>query len=296
MNFHEKYLKRCLELARSGFGDVAPNPMVGCVIVNKGKIIGEGFHRIYGEKHAEVNAINSVKDAELLKNSSLYVNLEPCSHYGKTPPCAELIIKHKISNVIIGTSDPNILVKGKGIELLRNAGCKVTENVLVNDCIGLNKRFFTYHIKKRPYIILKWAQTLDGYIDIDRKNSAEKNSWISNGALKRLVHLWRSQEQSILVGYNTAFIDNPNLNVRNVTGKNPLRVVFDPNNELSIGLNLFDNSSPCLVICHENQNQNKPGNETIVIPSSIIFSKPSCSAFTLSSMASMPSLSASNIF
>ncbi|MEI8203686.1 MAG: bifunctional diaminohydroxyphosphoribosylaminopyrimidine deaminase/5-amino-6-(5-phosphoribosylamino)uracil reductase RibD [Bacteroidota bacterium] len=268
MNSHDKYINRCLELAQSGLGYVAPNPMVGCVIVHNDEIIGEGFHRVYGGFHAEVNAINSVKDAELLKKSSIYVNLEPCSHYGKTSPCAELIIQHKIPKVIVGSTDPHVLVGGKGIEMLRNAGCEVITGVLEKDCIQLNKRFFTFHIKKRPYIILKWAQTLDGFIDIDRNITSNQNSWISNDALKRLVHLWRTQEQSILVGYNTALVDNPQLNVRIVSGKNPLRVVYDPKNKLPPDLHLFDGSTPTLLICNKNQHPIKDNAETEIIPSS----------------------------
>ena len=266
MELHDIYIKRCLELAQSGFGNVAPNPMVGCVIVHNDKIIGEGFHREFGGHHAEVNAINSVRDSKLLKEATLYVSLEPCSHYGKTPPCANLIIQHEIPKVVIGVADPNIQVTGNGIRLLKDHGCEVIVDVLNKDCIELNKRFFTFHYKQRPYIILKWAQTLDEFIDLDRSTPIEnKSSWISNDSLKRIVHLWRSQEQSILVGYNTALVDNPKLTLRLASGKNPLRIVYDPKNELPNELHLFDHSVRTLIFSNENNYPNKEGIETIVI-------------------------------
>lgn len=248
MNDQEKYMKHCLDLAVQGLGSVAPNPMVGCVIVSDGEIIGEGYHQKYGEAHAEVNAISSVKDKELLKKSILYVNLEPCSHFGKTPPCADLIIEHKIPNVVIGSIDSNVLVSGKGIKKLEEAGISVTVGVLEADCRKLNKRFFTYQEKKRPYVILKWAQTADGFIDVKRhEESTSKPIQISNSDSKKLLHLWRSQEQAIMIGTNTALLDNPQLTVREVKGKNPLRITIDKWLRIPKHFYLFDKSTPTLV-------------------------------------------------
>lgn len=247
VNEHEKYMQRCLQLATNGLGNVAPNPMVGCVIVHNNLIIGEGFHANYGEAHAEVNAINSVKDKSLLKDATLYVSLEPCAHQGKTPPCSDLIIKSGIKKVVIACSDTNPLVAGKGIEKLKGAGVDLISGILEKDARELNKRFFTFHEQKRSYIILKWAQTADGFIDGKRKNISEPALQISNEHSKRLVHKWRSEEQAILVGTNTARLDNPKLNVRMVSGKNPIRIVLDKNLELAESLNLFDGSQPTLV-------------------------------------------------
>ena len=241
-------MQRCLDLAKLGFGNTAPNPMVGAVIVYDRKIIGEGYHRKCGEPHAEVNAINSVKDKELLKKSTIYVNLEPCSHYGKTPPCANLIASIGIPNVIIGAIDTAAHVSGKGIQILKEAGCNVTIGMLENESRDLNKRFFTFHEKKRPYIILKWAQTKDGFIDVLRnENSPIQPTWITNDYAKTLVHKWRSEEQAILVGTNTALQDNPSLTTRNWKGKSPLRIVFDRNLILPPNLNLFNNSAETVV-------------------------------------------------
>ncbi|MBI4947310.1 MAG: bifunctional diaminohydroxyphosphoribosylaminopyrimidine deaminase/5-amino-6-(5-phosphoribosylamino)uracil reductase RibD [Bacteroidetes bacterium] len=244
MNVHEKYMKRCLELARKGFGKVAPNPMVGCVIVYKEKIIGEGFHPQFGSAHAEVNAINSVqkKNILFLRDSTLYVTLEPCSHFGKTHPCADLIIGKKIKYIVIGTIDPNPLVSGKGLQKLVSSGCDVKLGVLENECRELNKRFFTFHEKKRPYIILKWAQTADGYIGI--KNEKLK---ISTEKENKLVHQWRSEEQGIMVGTNTALVDNPRLTVRKVKGKDPLRIVIDKNLKIPSSFHLLDGSVRTIV-------------------------------------------------
>lgn len=241
-------MNRCIELARLGAGNVAPNPMVGCVIVYKGKIIGEGFHQKYGEAHAEVNAVNSVDNPGLLKNSTLYVSLEPCAHQGLTPPCTDLILKKQIPEVVIGTIDPFSEVAGKGIEKLRKAGIKVELGILEKECRELNKRFFTFHEKKRPYVILKWAQTLDGFIDIDRdsENFGEP-TWITSDLALRLVHKIRSEEDAILVGTNTAVKDNPSLTVRHWPGKNPLRAVIDKNLRLPETLNLFDGTQKTLV-------------------------------------------------
>lgn len=235
---HEFFMKRCIELASLGLGNTSPNPMVGSVIVHQGRIIGEGYHRRYGEAHAEVNAVQQVKDKSLLKASTLYVNLEPCSHYGKTPPCAEMIAKLQIPEVVIGTSDPNPLVMGRGIEMLKHAGCKVITGVLSTECEELNRRFFTFQKLNRPYIILKWAETADGFLDKVRTRD-EKPEWITNQASRILVHKWRSEEQAIMVGANTALMDNPKLNVREWAGKNPLRIVIDTDLSLPADLELF---------------------------------------------------------
>jgi diaminohydroxyphosphoribosylaminopyrimidine deaminase / 5-amino-6-(5-phosphoribosylamino)uracil reductase len=250
MNIDKIYMLRCLELAKKGLGNVAPNPMVGCVIVYKNLIIGEGYHQKYGEAHAEVNAINSVKNKELLKDSTLYVNLEPCAHYGKTPPCANLIVEHKIPKVVIGCVDSFSKVSGKGIEKLKSVGIEMVIGILELESLALNKRFFTFHNKKRPYIILKWAETKDGFIDVERSNNYPDNikidNWITTPLSKKLVHKWRSEEAAIMIATNTAINDNPKLNVREWAGKNPLRIVLDLNNRLPQNLNIFDKSTPTL--------------------------------------------------
>ena len=244
---HELYMSRCLELAKRGLGRTAPNPLVGSVIVNQNRIIGEGYHHQYGMPHAEVNAIRSVPDRAALKNAILYVNLEPCSHQGKTPPCADLIIKEGIPEVIIGNTDPNPLVAGKGIEKLKKAGVRVTTGILQEECAFVNRRFFTYHQKKRPYIILKWAKTKDGLIDMVRPEKDTKPAWISNEISKMLVHKWRTEEQGILVGTNTAFLDDPRLNVREWKGLSPARMVIDESLSLPERLHLFDNTQRTIV-------------------------------------------------
>lgn len=230
MNIHEKYIKRCIELAKNGLGITSPNPSVGAVVVVNDKIIGEGFTSAYGGNHAEVNAINSVKDKAQLKNATIYVSLEPCNHYGKTPPCSDLIIKSGIKNVVIGCVDPFEKVAGSGIKKLKDNGCNVVLGVMADECKESNKRFFTFLAKKRPYIILKWAQTNDGFIDIDRTvetiNEAKPN-WITNSYSRQLVHKLRAEEDAILVGTNTVLKDNPILNTRTWCGTNPVRVVLD---------------------------------------------------------------------
>ena len=247
-NTDEKFMLRCHDLARLGIARTAPNPMVGCVIVLDEKIIGEGYHRKCGEAHAEVNAINSVSNHELLKKSTLYVSLEPCSHYGKTPPCTDLIISKKIPRVVIGCVDSFSEVSGRGIKKLKQAGCDVIVGVLENESRELNKRFFTFNEKKRPYIILKWAQTLDGFIDIIRTDENQiAPTWISNEHSRMLVHKWRSHEDAIMVGTNTAEKDNPSLNVRDWDGKNPLRVVLDRQLRLNEKLNLFNNKIQTII-------------------------------------------------
>lgn len=229
---HELYMQRCLELAKNGFGTTYPNPMVGSVIVYEDKIIGEGWHQKAGEPHAEVNAINAVKDKSLLSKATIYVSLEPCSHFGKTPPCSDLIIKHKIPKVIIGTVDPHSKVAGKGIEKLQKAGIHVEVGFLEKDCRKLNKRFFTFHVLKRPYIILKWAESADGFLAPKHKNE-QKPVWISNSYSRQLVHKWRTEEQAILVGTNTVLADNPSLNARDWKGNNLIRIVIDRTGKIS---------------------------------------------------------------
>ena len=219
-------MNRCIELAKNGLGNTYPNPLVGSVIVHHGKIIGEGWHQEAGKPHAEVNAIQSVADKNLLKEATLYVNLEPCSHFGKTPPCSNLIIKMGIPKVVIGCKDPNPKVAGKGIQKLKEAGCEVIENVLQTECEYLNKRFFTFQQKKRPYILLKWAETKDGFIAPKSKTKREP-VWITNDYSRQLVHKMRSEEQSILVGTTTVLKDNPNLTTRDWNGNSPIRIVLD---------------------------------------------------------------------
>ncbi len=247
MNNHETYIKRCLEIAKNGLGTTRPNPMVGSVIIHNNSIIGEGYTSKYGENHAEVNAINSVSDKSLLKEATLYVTLEPCSHFGKTPPCSDLIIKHQIPNVVVGCIDDNVKVAGKGIEKLKNAGCNVIVGVLENKCKSHHKRFFTFHNKKRPYIILKWAETLDGFIAPETKDE-QKPVWITNECSRQLVHKWRTEEQAILVGTNTVLNDNPSLTSRNWIGQNPIRVVIDKDNKLSKSYTVFNNEAETIII------------------------------------------------
>ncbi len=245
----EQYMQRCIDLARSGLGMTAPNPMVGAVLVYKGRIIGEGCHQRYGDHHAEVRAIASVKDEQQLKHATLYVNLEPCCHHGKTPPCTDLILKKGIPRVVIGTADPFDEVAGKGIARLRSNGCSVLLGVLKERCRQLNKRFFTFYEKKRPYVILKWAQTADGYIDTDREQGAENRpTWITNEQWRILVHKWRTEEAAIMVGTATALKDNPMLNVRDWDGPSPVRIVLDRHLKLPSSLNIFDNSQPTIVV------------------------------------------------
>jgi len=254
----EKYMHRCLELAAAGRQDVAPNPMVGCVIVYNNKIIGEGFHQNYGEAHAEVNAIAAVKEKSILKEATLYVSLEPCAHHGKTPPCSDLIIEHSLKRVVVATTDPFPEVSGKGIEKMKTAGIEVEVGILEQEARELNKAFFTFHKEKRPYIILKWAQTLDGYIDVIRKEEhlAQPN-WITNEMSRYLVHKWRAEEASIMVGTRTAECDNPKLNIRNWSGPNPLRLVIDRTLRLPNDLALFDGSQKTLIIAGKNSSSNR---------------------------------------
>ncbi len=246
MTPNEEYMQRCLQLASLGIGKVAPNPMVGSVIVYEDKIIGEGFHQQYGRAHAEVNAIESVSDKTLLNQSTLYVSLEPCSHFGKTPPCADLILHHKIPKVVIGCRDVNPLVAGKGIERLKQNGVEVLENIIEYECRELNKRFFTFHQKKRPYIILKWAQTHNGIIGKLRETSSplnENERQISNEFASVIVHKMRSEEAAIMVGTNTVFNDNPSLTTRHWKGKNPVRIIIDKHLKIPLSHNVFNNEA-----------------------------------------------------
>lgn len=247
MSQHEKYIKRCLEIAKNGLGSTRPNPMVGCIIVHNNKVIGEGFTSSYGGNHAEVNAIKSVTDKTLLKMSTLYVTLEPCSHYGKTPPCSDLIIKYQIKNVVIGCIDDNKKVAGKGIKKLRDSGCNVTVGVLEALCKKHHKRFFTFHNKKRPYIILKWAETLDGFIAPDTKDE-QKPVWITNSFSRQLVHKWRTEEQAILVGTNTVIQDNPSLTARDWKGLHPIRLVIDKSSKLNKAYAVFNSQAQTISI------------------------------------------------
>lgn len=238
----EFFMLRCIHLATLGAGKVAPNPMVGAVLVHDGRIIGEGYHKIYGQAHAEVNCVNSVKEADrhLIPASTMYVSLEPCAHFGKTPPCANLIVAEKIREVVIGCVDTFSAVAGKGIAILENAGVTVRTGILEAECRELNSRFFTFHEQKRPYIILKWAECQAGYMGTKDGHPVH----ISNRYSDRMVHRWRTEESSILVGSHTAVMDNPRLNNRLWTGKDPLRIVIDPHNKVPATHHLHDGSQP----------------------------------------------------
>ena len=259
MNTNEQYMQRCLQLALKGLGNVSPNPMVGCVIVNENKIIGEGYHQKYGEAHAEVNAINSVQDKSLLKSSTLYVSLEPCNHFGKTPPCADLILKHKIPNVVIGIQDPFEKVNGSGIKKLIDANVHVTKGILETECREINKRFFTFQFEKRPFIILKWAQSKDGFIG--KKNESLR---ISNELTRMINDTWRTQEDAVLIGGETARTDNPHLTVRKIKGRSPIRIILSESGNLSPHLNLCDGKATTIVY---SKNNNSYANcESVLIP------------------------------
>lgn len=239
----EIYIKRCIELAQKALGKTYPNPLVGSVIVYNGEIIGEGYHKKDGEPHAEINAINSVKNRELLKDSTIYVSLEPCSHFGKTPPCANKIIEIGFKKVVIGTLDSHEKVNGKGKKLIEDAGIEVVSGILDEECKELNKRFFTFHQKKRPFIVLKWAQSGDGFMDKDFKPFQ-----IGNPLTKQFVHQLRSEEHAILVGTNTALHDNPSLTTREVVGRNPVRILIDFDLKVPENFNVFNEEAPTLVL------------------------------------------------
>ncbi|MCL2596387.1 MAG: bifunctional diaminohydroxyphosphoribosylaminopyrimidine deaminase/5-amino-6-(5-phosphoribosylamino)uracil reductase RibD [Paludibacter sp.] len=266
MGKNELYIARCLELATKGSGDVAPNPMVGAVVVANDKIIGEGYHHAYGQAHAEKNAIDNIEahNIELLSKSTLYVNLEPCAHHGNTPPCAELIVRCKIPKVIIGNIDPNPKVAGQGINILRNAGIEVITGVLENKCREFNKRFFTFIEKKRPYVFLKWAQTADGFLDKKRNSSIEPPLKISNELTKMLTHKIRTENQAIIVGTNTALLDNPKLSARMWTGRNPIRIVIDAKKKIPENFNVFDGKQPTIIITEENIENSQKNNVCFV--------------------------------
>ena len=238
-------MSRCMELAVMAIGRVSPNPMVGAVLVHDGRIIGEGYHEQYGYAHAEVNCINSVKeqDKHLISDSTIYVSLEPCAHHGKTPPCADLIIERGIQRVVTGSGDPNPLVAGKGIKKLRDAGVEVTEHIMERECDFLNRRFMTYHTRQRPYIILKWAQSADGFFAPDDSRQV----WLTNEYSKKLVHKWRTEEDAILVGTRTALIDDPQLTARLWEGRNPLRILIDMALHVPAESRIFDDEAMTLV-------------------------------------------------
>lgn len=242
MTKDEKYIRRCIQLARNGMCNAAPNPMVGAVIVHNDRIIGEGYHARCGEGHAEVNAIRSVKDENLLQESTIYVSLEPCSHYGKTPPCADLIIRKGIPRVVVGCVDPFSLVSGRGIQKLKDAGIDVKVGVLEAECRQLIKRFVTFNTQQRPYITLKWAESADGFIDINREEG--QPVVLSTPITSMYVHKQRAEHHAILVGRRTALLDNPSLTTRNWYGKNPVRLVIDKELTLPTSLKLFDGSAP----------------------------------------------------
>jgi len=277
-------MQRCLQIAKNGIGISRPNPSVGAVVVLNDVIISEGFTSDYGGNHAEVNAINAIEDTSQLKLATIYVTLEPCSHFGKTPPCADLIVKHQFKNVVIGCVDSNNLVAGKGIERLRKAGINVVVGVLEHECLAHHKRFFTVHNKKRPFIILKWAETNNGFVapvypelisgtDKEKLNQIQykKPIWISNVYSQQLVHKWRSEEHAILVGTNTVIADNPKLNVRNWSGNNPVRIVLDKNLRIPKNANVFDESTQTIFLT-ETRNKRKEEREDIIFKE-IDFSK-----------------------
>jgi diaminohydroxyphosphoribosylaminopyrimidine deaminase / 5-amino-6-(5-phosphoribosylamino)uracil reductase len=268
MTHHEQYMLRCIQLARQGAGYTATNPMVGALLVYNDEIIGEGYHQRYGEAHAEVNCISqAIQNGQTnkLQHSTLYVSLEPCAHFGKTPPCAGLIIEHNIPKVVIGCRDPFAQVNGKGIEKLKAAGVDVTVDVLKVECEELNKRFFTFHQQHRPYIVLKWAQTKNKKIaplnppEGGTLHSATQRLLISNEFTNKLVHQWRSEEASILVGTNTALMDNPKLTNRYFNGKQPVRLVLDKELQLPSSANVMNDEAPTIIFnYHQHKEEGQP--------------------------------------
>lgn len=264
-SLHEKYMKRCLELASRGLGQTGLNPLVGSVIVHNGRIIGEGYHREFGGAHAEVNAISSVKDPSLLKDSTLYVNLEPCSHFGKTPPCSLLIREKRIAKVVISMIDPNPEVCGKGIEILKKAGIEVIAGILSAEAEFLNRRFLVNQRLGRPYIILKWAESRDGFIDkIRTSEDPQEPNWITNHTARMLVHKWRSEENAITAGVNTLLTDNPALNVRDWSGKSPVRVIIDRNDRIPDNFRVKDDTVPTWIF--SGKRTGKSGKQTEYLP------------------------------
>jgi diaminohydroxyphosphoribosylaminopyrimidine deaminase / 5-amino-6-(5-phosphoribosylamino)uracil reductase len=260
-----KFMRRCLELATKANGMTYPNPMVGSVIVHEGKIVGEGYHIRSGEAHAEVNAINSVSDRSVLKRSTLYVNLEPCSHYGKTPPCADFIISNQIPRIVIGTTDTSEKISGKGIKMLQDSGCEVITGILDAECRRVNRRFFTFHEKRRPYITLKWAQSADGYLDINRsENHKTGPTWISGKPERVLVHKWRAAEQAILVGAGTIRADDPRLNVREWQGVDPLKLILSSSGSFSSRI-AEDNTESKIIVFTHNPEALIPGSTIVIL-------------------------------
>jgi diaminohydroxyphosphoribosylaminopyrimidine deaminase/5-amino-6-(5-phosphoribosylamino)uracil reductase len=259
-----KFMRRCLELAQKAEGLTYPNPMVGSVIVHEGKIIGEGYHLRSGESHAEVNAINSVSDKSKLKSSTIYVSLEPCSHFGKTPPCADFIVSQEIPKVVIGTTDSSEKVSGRGIQRLKDAGCEVITGVIEDECRRLNRRFFTFNEKKRPYITLKWAQSADGYLDVIRSNDHKAQpTWITGKPERILVHKWRASEQSILVGAGTVRADEPQLNVREWKGHDPLKLILSSSGAVNVGSSL-NRSGKVIMFTHNSEAENPVAEKVIL--------------------------------
>lgn len=257
-------MERAIQLAKMGGVSVAPNPMVGAVITIDNRVIGEGYHKAFGQPHAEVNAVNSVKDKELLKKATIYVSLEPCSHFGKTPPCADLIVKYQFKRVVIACQDTFSKVSGKGIERIRNAGIQVELGLLEEETRKLNKRFFTFHEKKRPYVILKWAQTKDGFIDRHLEDREKGVNWITQPETKLFVHQWRSEEQAILVGWKTIANDNPQLNVRKISGRSPHRFIIDPGCNSPLNSEVFSDGNKTTVLVKQNQFKNLPENVEVI--------------------------------
>lgn len=249
-------MQRALELAGKGKFKVGANPMVGAVIVHQDQIIGEGYHQKFGEAHAEVNAINNVKDPALLKESTIYVNLEPCSHHGKTPPCADLIIETGIKKLVVANLDPSDKVAGKGLEKIRSAGIEVRTGILKAAGEELNKRFFSLHQRKRPFILLKWALTADGFMGRDQNDPHSEDSWISNPLSKQKAHLWRAENMSILIGKNTALIDDPELTCREVNGNHPIRFLIDPSLTVETSAKIFNKKAPTVVLNELKSEQN----------------------------------------
>ncbi|HLV41552.1 MAG TPA: bifunctional diaminohydroxyphosphoribosylaminopyrimidine deaminase/5-amino-6-(5-phosphoribosylamino)uracil reductase RibD [Brumimicrobium sp.] len=259
-----KYMQRALQIARHGGVKAAPNPMVGSVIVYNDRVIGEGFHQSHGSAHAEVNAVNSVKDKSLLSEATIYVTLEPCSHHGKTPPCADLIVEHQFKRAVIACQDTFSEVAGKGIQRLKDAGILVKTGVLEQEARWLNRRFFTYHEQKRPYVILKWAETRDGFMDRLPEERAEGINWITQPRMKLFVHQWRSQEQAIMVGWKTINNDNPQLNVREIAGVSPHRFIIDPNGSSDPKAKVFQDGEPTTIITTKTSIENLPAHIEIV--------------------------------
>ncbi|MDX9729206.1 MAG: bifunctional diaminohydroxyphosphoribosylaminopyrimidine deaminase/5-amino-6-(5-phosphoribosylamino)uracil reductase RibD [Bacteroidales bacterium] len=248
------WMRRAIRLAAMAEGNTAPNPMVGAVVVHDGIIIGEGYHLKAGTPHAEVHAINAVTDRSLLSSSTMYVSLEPCSHHGRTPPCADLIINSGIRRVVVGVTDPNPLVSGKGITRMREAGIEVVTGVAEDECRILNRRFFTWHEKKRPYVILKWARSADGFIDLQRKpGDTPEPNWITGMSERVLVHRWRAAEDAILAGGGTIRADNPSLTVRYWSGKNPVRVIISRSGDMDHGSSAFNSQAETILFtCNGN--------------------------------------------